>query len=375
MGIGLCVLRGRYVVALLSVALLASIWAYIFNFAVQTSQPFVWAAGGEYVGIGLLGLFFLAGENGGFDKLIRWYFWISFGYACIYLLSSYALSWGMLQIDVEARILVSADDVGRGDRLFLASAPIIFGLAYCLTHFSKKNMALYAVPLMVFVATLIVSNSRTVTALTLLFAVAYFLVRNIRLIAWGGFAGYAIGVLLSIMIMFRPELNPFRQFDESSAYVRVMALEYVRSVIDHYWITGAGISFGEAAYSPLTGNRYFYPSDIGMVGILYIYGIAGLLFYILLSLTGCFSYHPLRKLGYRPLVGEVMSLTGVILATYSLQAPLYNGQSGDLLAALYGAIALRAYRVDFGIAGGARMNPSLPRGPASAAPLAGGVRG
>ena len=141
------------------------------------------------------------------------------------------------------------------------------------------------------------------------------------------------GTIGSFFIILNPNLNPFLYFGDQSASVRANAIMIVADSIQYYWLRGAGISFGIENYRPLTGITYFFPSDIGLIGIFYTYGIFGFLLYVGLCKLGMDADTIIERLGYSSNVAVACAISGMIFAIYSLQSPQYNGgSSGSIFA-------------------------------------------
>ncbi|MEI9928753.1 MAG: hypothetical protein WDN44_15075 [Sphingomonas sp.] len=83
-----------------------------------------------------------------------------------------------------------------------------------------------------------------------------------------------------------------------------------------------------------------------MIGTLYSYGVLGVALYAVICWAACRSNRFVSQLGYDRMLAESVGLTGIVLALYSLQAPLFNGgSSGSPFATMFGALAFAAHKL------------------------------
>lgn len=348
-GGAICLLRGKIAALCLTLAGLFSIFLFLYVFSMNSGVPFTLNSGGEYIGLTFTGLFALTLQDRTFGQVMRWFFTLCCGYALVYLIATLALRTGYIDGGAITRAIASADDVGRGDRIHAASLFLVFGTAYSVAQIRLRFAAPYLLTAVLFAITWWVTDSRTITAVTFLVVVGYFLIRQVPLLGRAAFLTYLAGTLFSIVLLIDPSFNPFLYFGDQSASIRVNSVEMASQSMQYYWLTGAGISFGVENYRPLTGITYFFPGDIGMMGVFYMYGVAGLIIYMFICYLGCHAYWPVVKRGYSPILGEAVALTGIVLAIYSLQAPQYNGgSSASIFAMLLLALTLQTQVVTVG---------------------------
>ncbi|MDM7966163.1 hypothetical protein [Blastomonas fulva] len=341
-GGAICLWRGKIFAAGLTLAGLFSIFLFLFVFSMNSGVPFTVNSGGEYIGLTFVGLFALTFQDRSFGRLMRWFYILCCGYAVFYLMASGAIRLGIIDTGGITRAIASADDAGRGDRLHAAALLLVFGTAYSVAQMRLRFAVPYLLAAGLFAIAWWVTESRAITTVTFLVMVGYVALRNVPLMGRAAFLAYLAGTLFSILLLIDPSLNPFLYFGDQSASIRVNSVDIASQSMQYYWLTGAGISFGVENYRPLTGITYFFPGDIGMMGIFYMYGVAGLMIYMFISYLGCHSYWPVLKLGYSAVLAEAVTLTAIVLALYSLQAPQYNGgSSGSIFAMMLIALALQ----------------------------------
>lgn len=342
-GAAICMWRGMILAAFLSIAGFASVFVSLFVFSINSGLPFTFGAGGQYIGLSFVGLFCLSLHDGTAGKLLRWYFILCCGYAVFFILALSAIRLGLIDVGAAIRGIASADDVGRGTRLHASAFPLIFGITYSAARFRLKPGLPYLILLAVFALTFWMTESRTITALTIAVVVGYLILRNAILIGKASFILYTAGAMLSVVILTDPTLNPFLYFSDSSAEIRANSINIASDFFGYYWLLGAGLSFGIDGYSPLTGIFYFFPGDIGLMGILFSYGVVGFVGYSLLVYFGCFSYRRVVAALGSNVIAEAITLTGSVIAMYSLLSPQYDGGSSGSILAMF-LIALRLYR-------------------------------
>ncbi|MFN3819232.1 O-antigen ligase family protein [Blastomonas sp.] len=340
-GAAICLWRGLLLPAFVSVAGLLSIFTSLYVFSMNSGVPFTFNSGGEYVGIGFTGLFALTLQDRTYGRLMRWFFYLCCIYVVFYVAASLALRLGLVGTGGVSRAIASADDAGRGDRLHAAALLMVYGTAYSVLRVRSDFRMIYLAWAIMFLVGWFLTGSRTIVVVIIPVLLAYLVWKNPKALGKLGFLAFMTGIVLSMMIIINPELNPFLYFGDQSASVRTNSIDIASQKIGDFLITGAGISFGIENYKPISGITYFFPGDIGMIGIFFVYGLPGLLLYILICYLGCTSYARIVAKGYSSDIATSVMLTAVILSLYSLQAPMFNGgSSGVLFATMFIALAL-----------------------------------
>jgi hypothetical protein len=338
-GAAICLLRGYLAAFFVSIAGLFSIFLFLFIFSVNSGVPFTLTSGGEYIGLTFTGLFFLTLKDRSYGRLMTWFYYVCVGYAFYYIAASIALRLGLIDVGGVVRAVASADDAGRSDRLHSAALLMIYGTCYSVVMMRKGFTIWYLLASLLFSFAWYITQSRTITLVVVLAVLPYVVIGRADLLKKVAMVVFYLGVVGSLLIISDPSLNPFLYFGDQSASVRTNSIQIVSDSIQYYWSQGAGISFGVENYKPLTGITYFFPGDIGLIGILYTYGIAGFGLYILLCHLGINANRTLIRAGYNEKLGDICLLSGVIIAIYSLQSPQYNGgSSGSIFASMLVAL-------------------------------------
>ncbi|MEI9928754.1 MAG: hypothetical protein WDN44_15080 [Sphingomonas sp.] len=109
----------------------------------------------------------------------------------------------------------------------------------------------------------ILTGSRAISWVLFVVMAGYLAIRNVRLLGRLGFGGFVVGTVVSFALLRWPDLNPFYYFSDQSASARVASIDIARWSMSDYWLTGAGISFGEDGYKPLTGTKFSTPATSG----------------------------------------------------------------------------------------------------------------
>ncbi|WP_146215307.1 hypothetical protein [Blastomonas natatoria] len=341
LGATICVFRGLFLPALVSFISMLAIFASLYIFSINSGVPFTFNSGGEYVGIAFTGLFYLTLHDRTFGRLLNWFFNLCIGYALFYILASLALRFGYLDTGGVTRGIASADDAGRSDRLHSAALLLVYGTTYTIVKIRTNFRLLHTIWAAIFALAWWLTESRAIVVVSIPVIVAYLILPKAELIGRLAFSVFMVGVIASLIILIEPNWNPYLYFGDQSASVRTNSIDIASQRVWEYLGTGAGISFGIEGYRPISGITYFYPVDIGLIGILFMYGILGFLVYILICFLGCTSYKRIVSLGYTSDMASAVVLTAIILSAYSLQTPIYNGgSSGVLFATMFFAIAL-----------------------------------
>ena len=344
-GAAICLFRGLILASILSVAGVLSIFLFLYIFSFNSGVPFTLNSGGEYIGLTFTGLFALTLQDKTFKKLMKWFYWLCVTYAFFYLIASAAVRIGLVDTGGVARAVATADDAGRSDRLHSASLLLLYGTGYSVASLREKFSIRALLLTTLFASCWVATESRAITLLVVIAVLGYAILKNVALLGRMTFIVFVAGSAFSVMLIVDPSLNPFLYFGDQSASVRTNSIDIVSQSIQYYWLTGAGISFGVENYKPLTGITYFFPGDIGMIGILYTYGIAGFLLYTWLCYLGCVSYEMVSDAVGDYAVATGVALSCIVYALYSLQSPQYNGgSSGSIFAMMLVALVLHLRR-------------------------------
>lgn len=359
-GAAICLFRGYLAAFFISVAGLLSTFLFLFIFSVNSGVPFTLISGGEYIGLTFTGLFYLTLKDRTYGNLMRWFYRVCVGYAAYYIVASQALRLGLINADGALRAIISADDIGRSDRLHSAALLLVYGTCYSMVML-RKHFSLYPLLLSaLFCLAWFLTESRTATLVVFLALLLYLALGQTKWLKPVAKIVFYVGAIGSLFIIMNPRINPFLYFDEVSASVRVKSIFIVSDTIKYYWLQGAGIAFGAESYKPLTGITTFFPVDTGLIGIFYSYGIFGLLLYLGLCHLGLNSNEIVLNSGYNQILGDVCLLSGVIFAIYSIQSPQYNGgSSGSIFASMLIALFIYSKRRK---KSERLRNPTLPGG-------------
>lgn len=340
-GAAICLMRGMLLQAILGIIGVGWIFFYTMVFSVNSGIPFTFAAGGEYFGYSFLSLFALTCRDKSFEKLMRWLYVLSIGYAAFYVFASLSVQLGIIDIDAATRVVVTADDAGRGDRLVVASMPFVFATLMTVIRLTRSFSFTGVFILSLFAVAWLLTSSRAIVVALLAVIIAYLFIRRTHLIATGTIITFLLGLLGSLFLVFYPDYNPYYLATDISGLIRVLSVNIVSDQIGDFWLTGSGIAFGVEAYLPVTGSRYFYPGDIGLIGMLFAYGVIGLMAYCSLVVIGCRAERFAVAKGCTESLGKSIGLTMCVFALYSLQSPqIDSGSSGSILAVACAALLL-----------------------------------
>lgn len=358
-GASICLFRGMVIEAIITFAGLLWIFHFVFIFSLYSGIPFTFSAGGEYLGYTYFGLMSLVIKDKMLPKFLNWLFTICVIYAVYYIIANIAVQLGILDTGSATRVFVSADDAGRSDRLYATGLPVVFGLMIALSKIRQNFSIKHIISILLFIACSLVASSRLISALMVLVIIAYFTVGDLRKLGRYTLIFMAISISLSLSLIYFPDLNPFIFATDNSGLVRVLSLYIASDLMSDYWITGAGISFGIEGYMPITNKTYFFPGDIGFVGLLFEYGVFGFAFYCLLVYVACTAYGRAIARGCPRDLATGLALTGITFSIYSLQSPQFDcGASPSILAMVFLALAVDRR----GVQHKARAAPALPHG-------------
>lgn len=70
-----------------------------------------------------------------------------------------------------------------------------------------------------------------------------------------------------------------RSIDDASVYVRIMETDYAIKKISEHPLTGNGL-MRSSFLKQIMPDLYFYPADVGLLGIVYVFGLIGIIIFV-----------------------------------------------------------------------------------------------
>lgn len=175
------------------------------------------------------------------------------------------------------RVLV--DDGVRGARVFLAAGFTTFALFYALVQLKTQRSLLWIFPLALVVWAVVLSMSRANMVVLLLTSGVYLLSvygRRTRVLLASAFVVMALTMIVGVFI----DWNPLAATSsDPSGAARARAYGFVVQHIRSHPITGIGVAPSTTAEERFLGEAGVFPSDLGVLGVWYVFGLYGLLLY------------------------------------------------------------------------------------------------
>jgi hypothetical protein len=322
---------------------IASIPFSAWVFSAATGTEYVPLSGGNFYSGALVGIFYLTWRHGDPQRFLRAIYLITTVYAVVYVLLWVGLTAGVITLPEEAKILTAADaGSGRGARLVLANAFATYGLAVAVVAMNRRPNVRDGLCVILFATCFYLAQSRVIAALVLAVMTAYTIIRlprprlpSPKIFQGAAFAVFVAGLTASIYVAVTPGVNPFSGDRYNlSAWARSEEIIIAQRLIpEHAWL-GIGIPNGIRAYAPISDVSFFYPSDIGLVGVLVSYGIPGLMLYFAIICGACFATAKLTDI-VEPRFAYAFGLTGAILTLYSVLAAVFTATAwGSLFLSL-----------------------------------------
>lgn len=203
--------------------------------------------------------------------------------------------------------------VSKGFRIKLNHNLIVILYFYVLiAGVERKNRLYILLVVLILIYFIFLFKARSLT-LSLLFASFLFALRQIKIfkfLSWGiiysviGIVGFSIGYFLfqeQFKLIFELFASAFNVFiggvvTDSSALSRISQFEIAKNGLLEHPIFGNGFLSNQWQGGLRGWYGYFYPSDIGWMGTLYLYGIVGtLIFCVPFALTWRYSIKLSKK--------------------------------------------------------------------------------
>ena len=302
---------------------------YLYRFSQVSGTQFNPFAGGDYYIIAIIAVLYLEIRNGGLERILNFIFRVSSIYAALYCLLWLAFALGYLHVPENSNlVLQNSGALDRGLRLSLANSYIIFGISVSMVSLIKLRNASSIFFLLLFFVALYFSGSRFLTLIILMSSVIYIALRNVRWVQIFWLSVFSLYLVAVLMIVFFHDFNPFSfiadnstVYQDLSAWARWRSTEIAIDLLDSHWLLGIGIPSGPAAYQPLTYVNFFYPQDLGLLGIFTSYGVGGFLGYIFISISSQFLRLSTFSIPIHLRYGTLLTFTTIL--GYSILAPVF----------------------------------------------------
>ncbi|WP_404480183.1 O-antigen ligase family protein [Novosphingobium sp. BL-52-GroH] len=332
-GIFIALSRKYLAVALFSLMIMIAVPFYAYVFSNASGLPFVPASGGDYLPIGMIALLYLVLRNGQAEPLLNFIFKLSLVYALVYIALWFGVYVGVIVPGEDSQIVLrSGGGIDRGLRLVLSNSFAVFGTCVATASLFRFLQARSIVTFIIFAVCLYLSGSRFISLLTMAFVGFYAISQNARLTRAIFFGIFSIGFIFTTYVVAVHSYNPFNGFvtdlsskADVSAWARWKDIDLANRLIPEHWLFGLGIPNGPKAYEPITHVGFFYPQDIGLLGVFMMFGVFGFLFYGVIAYAACFSHVRLRVNNASLKIG--LGLAGAVMVVYSLLAPVFIGNA------------------------------------------------
>jgi len=267
----------------------------------------------------------LARSRVSIDRSLRYLVWISAAYVLIYTLG-YSQIMNAAQ-NAGAHILKQGD-YERGVRLLFAPAFGAFLFFFMMEW--RRGSLIVRIPLMALsVLAIWLSNYRTFLVIFLLVLV----MRSARLlnplVRWLIFGVLVAAYLVLLAGLVIPDWEPFAYFvDDASGFARLLAYRHITPFVLDHWLTGVGVAGSNMALQSYLRSPSFYsvyPTDLGPIGPLFVFGIGGLAVYVLLTWFMIVQRLPIRFGSTHPermalhMIAMVYGIQGIISPSFMIE--------------------------------------------------------
>ncbi|MDI1295642.1 MAG: O-antigen ligase family protein [bacterium] len=312
----------------------------LYIFAGNFSREVNLNAIGPFIGIMSFVVYYPFIVRGKISTVTKTILLFSTVYAALYLILNITYLSGLMVPNLGSLVIPDAPG-GRADRILAASAVLTVGASMWLvrarSHLTPLNIAM----LILFLVDIYLTGSRYYQAVFVLLSIIYIITGRARTCGYIAISLFVLGASQMIISALFDLKNPFEIFGgDNSATVRAASVSLAVPHIREHWLMGVGFPSSDLDNVWAMSTKYFFSSDLGALGIMYNYGLVGLLLFGLLSY---FSALPERRIAATPdtaLDAQAITLTGAICALQGLIAPVLWIGSGTFLSGLFLAIAL-----------------------------------
>ena len=267
------------------------------------------------------------------DYLLRTIYFYTCIYVIVYVAAGALLFAHLIPGDIEARL--TQTDPERGARILIVASSTLYCMYFSYFRLVETRAWRYAAMVALALMALIVSESRLLIVIVgFVQVMSIFLPgrRALSVLCFGGFLAVSAVILYG---MYDPHWNPFVIFgDDTSARIRTEAYETMRGILWQHPFAGAGIAANDVDMIAFTSNPTLSAADLGPIGIWFVFGVVGLVFYIVSVYMQCFC----TSVGGCGSVSnnKAVQYTGCIIGFFGCLTPTwFNGSLFGLFLALY----------------------------------------
>ena len=261
-----------------------------FAFSLRTGIEFNLNVLAQCYGFLSFSIFYALSRRGMLRASLNLVFFVASVYLVVYCVVASLYYLGVIGDLTSADVYTVLADRERGNRLFLANGHATFVLMFSIVYLVERRTVGVLLTLCLAVAAITLSISRVLIATDVLVVLLFLAVRRpvmISSVAFGIYAALAIYLCWGIVFDFNP--FEFSSTDSSTLYRRgeftIMA-EYIRQNP----LFGIGLYDNVEGLAYLTGRSLLFPSDIGIVGTCFMFGVTGaVMFGILPAVICCFQ--------------------------------------------------------------------------------------
>lgn len=338
----LAALQRRTLLVASVVGLVAVLALWVWRFQDVTNVPANYNA---IAGYGLVLLFVVyALFAGSGDEVLQAFERYSRIYVVLYVLAAMLLVTGAISNLIALRPLVIFD-VSRDPRLYIAHGPVLF-LGYLgVDRFIHRsgNQLRNLFDAGIAITAVVMSASRVFTIVALVMLALVIFVRRPKIVGF-----IAFGLMLSVtswlfMNIPLPGANPFEALgSDRSGFIRYLTYFKAREQIIEHWGLGVGIPSAATDQATWLSVQNFSESDLGMVGILFTFGVLGVVAYYLSAWLACSM--ATRKAQGETFRARALAYCCAALALYGVISPsLWYGGGTIAFAIALGQWANRRY--------------------------------
>jgi hypothetical protein len=337
--VGILILRGQALVVLAFLALTAYILSSIYLFSTRIAEPFKINSLAQFYGILSFPITYEIARRKLFGKMISIIFLFLVVYIATYVILAALLRVGIIETLATEGIYTSLYDVERDERLYLASGQASFVMFFAAAYLKAgAKPGIFTLILLLVLAATLLSMSRVFIVISFLILGSYLLTSRTtyaRLIAASIYSAIAIYLCYGV---FDPQFNPFffSRHDTSTLY-RQREFEVMANFIGQFTFFGFGLESSGESLARVVGFM-LYPSDVGIVGVWFNYGLAGVLILSIIPVAICCSLRPSPiTIGIDKPEWTALILLGAAIALYaSISMNMIVGADSSIFAMIFG---------------------------------------
>ncbi len=316
-------------------AIIAFFLFYYLYFIFGANRPLNFNALGSYYSVLAVVVFYVLAKRNLLPAAMKILFYVYTAYLMAYPIIVFLYAVGAIDIESKKTFVVLVDQE-RGARLFLYEGAAAYVAMYSMSKLQEKFRSSYLVVFGLASFAAYLSMSRVFILCSVFVLALYAATRRLKLVQRVCFLAYLLVALYLVIGIFDPSFNPYSFSDtDTSTLARRNEYEILVPYIRNFPFLGIGLPDATPGLTQYLG-AVAYPSDVGIIGVWFMYGLVGVLVIgVLIVYISCIQNLDRSSSVLGAANARTLSLTGCIIGLYEITSHDLYGRSALIFSLIF----------------------------------------